>query len=62
MVTKVDGSTKSPVYGKEGEFSCLMFEEDEDLLQEAKVLPLKQKEPMSKDEEKIQTVHFDEAN
>ena len=24
MVTKVDGSTNSPLYGKEGEFSCFM--------------------------------------
>ena len=48
MVTKVNGSTNSPVYGKEGEFSCLMLEEDEYFLQEIEVFPIKQKNSMSK--------------
>ena len=34
MVTKDDNSVNSPVYSKEGDFSCLMFEEDQDYAQE----------------------------
>ena len=62
MVTKADGSVNSLVYGKEGEFACLIFEEGEDFQQEAVVHPLKQNEPMSKEEDEMWNFHFDEAN
>ena len=32
MVTRANGSVNSPVYSKEGEFSCLMLEEDQEFL------------------------------
>ena len=46
MVTKANGSTNSPIYGKEGEFSCLMLEEDENFLQETRICPLIHKNHM----------------
>ena len=32
IVTKANGSINSPVYTKEGEFSCIMFDEDKNFL------------------------------
>ena len=62
MVTKENGSTSSLVYGKEGELSCHMVEEDKDFLQETKICPITQKNPMSREESKIWTLQFDGAN
>ena len=62
MVTKADNSVNSPVYTKEGEFSCLMLEEDQDYLQEPSFCQVKTEQSSSNEEGGIWTLHFDGAN
>ena len=56
MVTKANGSTNSPVYGKGGAFSCLILEEDEDFLQETEICPMIRENTMSREERKRWTL------
>ena len=44
MVTKADNSVNSLVDNKEGEFSCLMLEQDQDYLQEPYFCQIKTKQ------------------
>ena len=43
MVNKADNSVNSPVYSKEGDFSCLMLEEDQDYAHEPSFFQIKTK-------------------
>ena len=62
MVTIADNSVNSPVYSKEGEFSCLMLEEDQDYLQEPSFCQVKTKKSSSNEESGVWTFHFNGAN
>ena len=45
MVTKADSSENSPVYSKEGDFSCLMLEEDQNYAHELAFCQIKAEQP-----------------
>ena len=62
MVIRVDGSVNSPVFSKEGEFSFLILEEDQDVLQELAFSMLIPKYSASNEEKGMWTLHFDGAN
>ena len=62
MVTKAEKSENSPVYSKEGDFSCLMLEEDQYFAHEPSFYQIKTEQPSESHEAGIWTLHFDGAN
>ena len=62
MVTKAENSANSPVYSKEGDFSCLMLEEYQDYAHEPSFCQIKSEQPSENMEAGIWTLHFDGAN
>ena len=59
MVTKAKNSVNSPVYTKEGYFSCLVLEEDQDFSHEPSFCQIKTEQPSENHEAGIWTLHFE---
>ena len=53
MVTKAENYVNSPVYSNEGDFSCMMLEEDQDYVQEPSLCQIKTKHPSESHEARI---------
>ena len=62
MVTKADNSVNSLVYSREGDFSCLMLEEDQDYYHGPSFCQIKIEQPLESHEAGIWKLHFDRAN
>ena len=53
MVTKADSSENSPVYSKEGDFSCLMLEEDQNFAHEPSFCQINTEHPLEDNEARV---------
>ena len=62
MVTRADCSDNSPIYNKEGDFSCFRLEENQDYAHETLFGQIQAEQPKEEQESGIWTLHFDGAN